>query len=98
MSVTLVVTVTPDPDAMADMKTYLQGVAPLLVNGGGTLVHRGKITKALEGNINFGMLLVMDFQTEEAIDNIFNSREYKKLIPFRDKGFKQVDIVTSLAL
>ena len=44
------------------------------------------------------MLLVMNFQTEEAIDKIFNSQEYKKLIPFRDKGFKQVDIVTSLAL
>lgn len=98
MSITLVVTVTPNPDAMEDMKAYLGGVAPLLINGGGTLLHRGKITKALEGGVNFGMLLVMNFETEEAIEKIFKSQEYKKLIPFRDKGFKQVDIVTSVAL
>ncbi len=95
MPVTLVVTATPNSEATEDMRAYTAGAAPLLIKGGGELVFRGKTSKAIKGSANFGMLLVMNFESEEVIEGIFSSAEYKALIPKREKGFKQMDIIIS---
>lgn len=95
---TLVVTATPNPEAMQDMQTYLQEVAPLLMKKGGKLVYRGKTTKAIKGNLDFAMLMVMSFESEQEIQAVFESPEYAQLIPFRDRGFKSVDILISSSL
>ena len=44
------------------------------------------------GDVNFGMILVMSFKSKEVIESTFESEEYKALVPFRDKGFKKMDI------
>ncbi len=54
--------------------------------------------KPIEGSVTFGMLLVMHFASTEVIERLFDSSEYTELIPFRDKGFKKMDIVISSAL
>ncbi len=95
---TLVVTAIPNPDAMEDMQTYLSRVLPILKSHGGQIVFRGKTIKSIEGSITFGMLLVMHFESVEVIENIFGASEYTELIPFRDKGFKKIDIIISSAL
>jgi len=92
---TLVVTAIPNPDHMEAMQAYLSGVVPILLKNGGQLKYRGKITGAIKGNANFGMLLVMNFESEEKIIEIFDSSEYGELIPYRDKGFKVMDILIS---
>ncbi|NOZ08699.1 MAG: DUF1330 domain-containing protein [FCB group bacterium] len=95
---TLVVTAIPNPEAMDDMQTYLKRVGPILMSHGGSMVYRGKTNKALAGNVTFGMLLVMNFDSTETIENLFASPEYQELIPYRNKGFKKIDIVISSAL
>ncbi|MFT5506105.1 MAG: hypothetical protein ACI845_002723 [Gammaproteobacteria bacterium] len=80
------------------MQTYLKGVLPILVAHGGSLVFRGKTNKAILGEITFGMLLVMDFDSTETIEKLFESAEYKAIIPKRDRGFKKMDIAISSAL
>jgi uncharacterized protein (DUF1330 family) len=95
MPVTLVVTATPNSEATADIQAYTTGAAPLLIKGGGELVFRGKTSKAIKGNANFAMLLVMNFASEEIIEEIFASAEYKALIPHRERAFKQMDIIIS---
>jgi uncharacterized protein (DUF1330 family) len=98
MQATLVVTATPNPNAMEEMQTYLTRVIPILKNHGGQIVFRGKTIKPIEGSINFGMLLVIHFESVEIIERIFETSEYTELIPFRDKGFKKMDMVISSAL
>ncbi|MDX8409434.1 MAG: DUF1330 domain-containing protein [Mariprofundales bacterium] len=95
---TLVVTAIPNPEAMGDMQTYLTRVGPLLMSHGGSMIYRGKTNKAVVGDVTFGMLLVMGFDSVETIEKLFATPEYKELIPYRNKGFKKMDVVISSAL
>ena len=94
---TLVVTATPNPNEMESVQSYLQGVMPLLTGAGGQLVKRLKVENPIHGNPN-GMVLVMDFNSDEAVTGLFESEEYAKLVPMRDKGFKEMNIMLTHAL
>ena len=88
---TLVVTAVPNPNEMASVQEYLQGVLPLLVGAGGTLVKRLKTDKVVEGNRS-GMTLVMDFDSKHAVTEMFESDDYAALVPVRDRGFAEMNI------
>jgi uncharacterized protein (DUF1330 family) len=89
---TLVVTGTPNPNEMEAVQGYLQGVLPLLMGAGGKLVKRLKVDEVIDGNPS-GMVLVMDFDSGEAITAFFESDEYAALIPVRDQGFAEMNIL-----
>ena len=88
---TLVVTAVPNPNEMASVQEYLQGVLPLLIGAGGELVKRLKVDKVIHGKPS-GMVLVMDFNSMDAITRMFDSEDYAALIPVRDKGFSEMNI------
>lgn len=94
MSATLVVTGTPNPSEMESVQAYLQGVMPLLMGAGGTLVKRLKVAKVVNGRPS-GMALVMDFPSEEAVTELFASDAYGELIENRDKGFTDMNILVA---
>jgi uncharacterized protein (DUF1330 family) len=89
---TLVVTATPNPNEMESVQAYLQGVMPLLMGAGGKLVKRLKVGKVINDNPS-GMVLVMDFDSDETITALFESDEYAALIPVRDQGFAEMNIL-----
>ena len=89
---TLVVTAVPNPNEMESVQAYLQNVMPLLLGAGGKLVKRLKAGKLINGKPS-GMVLVMDFDSDEAITALFESDEYASLIPMRDKGFTEMNIL-----
>ena len=89
---TLVVTAVPNPNAMDSVQEYLQAVLPLFKRAGGTLVKRLKLDKVILGNPS-GMVLVMDFDSAAAITAMFESDEYAALIPMRDRGFAEMNIL-----
>ena len=89
---TLVVTAVPNPSEMASVQEYLHGVLPLLMGAGGTLVRRLKTNKVVNGR-PAGMVLVMDFDSADAVDALFESDDYGALIPARDKGFSEMNIL-----
>jgi uncharacterized protein (DUF1330 family) len=90
----LVVTATPNPDEMPSVQTYLMAVMPLLLQAGGNLVKKQRVTNIIHGR-PAGMVLVMDFESADAIESIFNSDAYGDLIPVRDKGFIEMNILIS---
>lgn len=94
---TLVVTATPNPAEMASLQAYLQGVMPLLIGAGGKLIKRLQVSQVVHGNPS-GMAMVMDFESQEAIAGIFETEEYKALVPARDKGFKEMNILITQEL
>ena len=89
---TLVVTATPNPNEMESVQDYLKGVLPLLMGAGGKPVKRLKVNEVIRGNAS-GMVLVMDFDSDEAITALFESEEYAALVPVRDQGFKEMNIL-----
>ena len=89
---TLVVTAIPKPDEMEAVQQYLQAVMPLFQGAGGKLVKRLKLDKVLLGNPS-GMVLVMDFNSAESVSAMFESDEYTALIPTRERGFTEMNIL-----
>jgi uncharacterized protein (DUF1330 family) len=88
---TLVVTAVPNPSEMEAMQAYLQGVTPLLMAAGGTLVKRVKVSQVVTGEPT-GLVMAMDFATAGAVTTVFASDEYAALLPFRDRGFASINI------
>lgn len=91
---TLVVTATPNPAEMGSVQAYLQGVMPLLQQAGGALVKRQKVGSVINGRAS-GMVLVMDFPSQDAVSELFESDAYAALIPARDKGFAEMNILVA---
>ena len=89
---TLVVTAAPNPNEMESVQEYLKGVMPLLTAAGGDLVKRLKVADVINGHAS-GMVLVMDFDSADAIKSMFESSEYAALVPVRDRGFAQMNIL-----
>jgi uncharacterized protein (DUF1330 family) len=92
MSTTLVVTGTPNPSEMDAVQSYLKGVMPLLIGAGGTLVKRLKVAKVVNGRPS-GMVLVMDFPSEQDVEELFASDAYEALVETRDKGFSEMNML-----
>ena len=90
---TLLVTAVPNPNDMASVQEYLQGVMPLFTRAGGTLVKRLKVDD-IHGDAS-GMALVMDFDSADAITELFESDDYAELVPVRDRGFTEMDILVA---
>ena len=91
---TLVVTATPNPSEMSSVQAYLKGVMPLLVGAGGALVKRQKVGRVINGQPS-GLVLVMDFDSAEAVTELFASNAYSDLVPVRDKGFTEMNILVA---
>ena len=91
---TLVVTAVPNPNEMESVHAYLQGVMPLFMQAGGNLVKRLKTEAVLNGN-PAGMTLVMDFDSADSITELFESDDYAALVPTRDKGFEEMNILVT---
>jgi len=89
---TLVVTAVPNPSEMEAVQEYLKGVLPLLIGAGGKPVRRLKVDQVIHGNPS-GMVLVMDFDSADAITGMFESEDYAALVPMRDRGFAAMDIL-----
>ena len=89
---TLVVTASPNADEMPSVQSYLQGVMPILVGAGGSLVKRLKVSEVVNGKPS-GMVMVMDFDSIDAAKAAFDTDDYKALIPVRDRGFTEMNIL-----
>jgi uncharacterized protein (DUF1330 family) len=89
---TLVVTAVPNANEMASVQEYLHGVLPLLMGAGGKPVKRLKVDKVIHG-ISSGMVLVMDFDSPDAISGMFESEDYAALVPVRNRGFGEMNIL-----
>jgi len=89
---TLVVTATPNPNEMDSVQEYLKGVLPLFVAAGGKLVKRLKVDRVINGDSS-GMVLVMDFDSAETVTTMFEADSYASLIPVRDRGFLEMNIL-----
>jgi uncharacterized protein (DUF1330 family) len=94
---TLLVTAVPNAEESDAMQEYLQGVMPLLVGAGGELVKRLQVADVINGDPT-GMALVMDFPSTDVITELFESDAYASLVPARDRGFKEMNILIANSL
>ena len=89
---TLVVTAVPNPDEMDAAQEYFGGVMPLLMGAGGTLVKRLQVDRVAHGNPS-GVVMVMDFDSADSVSAMLESDDYAALIPSRERGFTEMNIL-----
>lgn len=95
---TIVVTAVFNPEQMLEAQQYMQRAIPLLINGGGEVICRVKVDRAVIGDAKYNACLVMDFPSASAVDEVFKSEAYAKIIPLREAGFKSMDIVVASSM
>ncbi len=88
----LIATGIVNPDEMEAFEYYTSHALVLLKGAGGKLMGRYKVARNLVGEDPLSGVLVMEFPDDPSITGVFESEEYKKLIPFRDKAFKKIDV------
>ncbi len=89
---TLIVTSNPNSEHQEALNEYVKGVMPLLLDLGGVVIKRSFVTDTYYGSKYFTFLLIMDFPSKKSLLKMFESDDYKSLIPLREKGFKTIDI------
>ena len=90
---TMIVTAKPNPDHNEAAQAYLSQALPMLINAGGTILKRVRVSKAVVGNQTFAASLVMEFPSAEAIEAVFASGAYAAIAPYREEGFEFMNIV-----
>ena len=90
---TLVLTATPAEGQGEAVGPLLQAGQDLLVAGGGRPVKRLRVTDTVAGPTGTGLVLVMDFDSVEAINAVLASDEYQAGAPARAKVLSNVQML-----
>ena len=84
MSALLSVTITiKDPEKL---KNYISKVPSTMAPHGAKMLARGKVAKALNGEVAHQMEAVFEFPSEDAIDAWFNSDAYQAIVAIREEA------------
>ena len=86
----LVVTAVPNPNEMESVQVYMEGVLQLLTAAGGEMVVRAQADKPIKGELNFGFLLLMNFESKEIIENILAVKTTKPSFLIEKKVFRRL--------
>jgi len=97
-STTLLVTMVADPDQPEALQQYVQEAVPMFQAAGGQLIKRLQVKATLKGTETFKVATIMDFPDAATIESLFASEAYEKLIPLRDKAFKEITIQIAEAI
>ena len=84
MSALLSVTITvKDPEKL---KSSISKVPTTMAPHGAKMLSRGKVAKALNGEVAHQMEAVFEFPSEDAIDAWFNSDAYQAIVAIREEA------------
>ena len=98
MKANLIVSSTPNPNEKEALEQYVSGAMPLLKAAGGEVVARLAVNAEIAGGSPYKTFLVMSFQDEDQLKELFASEAYGKLIPLREKAFTAIDIKIGAAM
>lgn len=90
--ITFIATSMPNLDEQDALKQYVEGVMPLLFAIGGVVITRSLFSQSFLGDKSYTFLFVMDFPSKQKLLDLLESPAYQALIPFRDKGFTELNI------
>ena len=88
----MIVNAVINPDEKDAFAYYSEKSAPLFKEAGATPVVKYKVAKTIIGTKKLQIVAIMEFPSSEAITNVFESEDYKSLLPYRDKAFVELDV------
>ncbi len=89
--ITFKVTATIIANAEEALSKYLKGVDKLYKKVKVEKIEIYKVSTTLLGDNTPNFSAVVTFPNMESVSKVFNSDEYKKLIPYREKAFSKIE-------
>ncbi|KPP88639.1 MAG: hypothetical protein HLUCCA08_17785 [Rhodobacteraceae bacterium HLUCCA08] len=87
MTATVIALVTLREDQQLALSEYLRVTEPLLKKAGGRVVKRFEINEVIVGHRPARSVVIVEYPDRAAVDSVFESPEYKGIIPVRDIAF-----------
>lgn len=93
--VNLTIVATLNPNGKEELSHYLERVGVLYKKVDAKPVNKFKITKPLIGNYKPSLVSIMEFPNMNSLNDVFESNDYKQLIPYREKAFLKLEAYIS---
>ena len=90
LPVFLHIEVTPNPNEMEALQSYLSQAPRLIQAHGGVPIATYDVERALDDANSPAVFVVVSFPSRDAIDNFFADRAYQAIVPVRDLGFSHL--------
>ena len=74
--------------------TYVTGIRAQYENVGAKTV-RHDVDQMLAGEQQPDFIMVVEFPNPQAVQQLFSSKEYQQLVPYREKAFKKLEVFLS---
>ncbi len=95
MTVTVITLLTVCDDCPSELAAFFQATKPLMDRAGARFVKRFAINEVVVGRRPARTVMIMEYPSRAAVDAVFGSAEYQRVIPIRNQAFLdyQVSIV-----
>ncbi|SHJ28766.1 DUF1330 domain-containing protein [Aquimarina spongiae] len=93
--VIMIVSAQINPNQKEALDGYLEAAAPMFKAAGGTPINKYKIEGQLVGSHPTSLVSIMEFPSQESLLKVFESEDYKFILPLRDKAFLNLDVYIS---
>ncbi|SHG42771.1 DUF1330 domain-containing protein [Cognatishimia maritima] len=92
MPVTVVAMVTFNDDEPLALAEYFRVTGPLLERAGAKITKTFDINEVVVGYRPARKVFIVEYPDKAAVDMVFQSREYKAVIPSRDLAFTEYSV------
>ena len=92
MTVTVLAMVTFAENQASALTRYLEVTTPLLQRANAVVTKMFDLNEAVVGERPAKRMIIVEYPNRAAVDLVFNSDEYKALIPTRDIAFTDYNI------
>lgn len=92
MTVTVVAMVSINDDEPLALAEYFRVTGPLLERAGATIKKTFNINEVVVGHRPAKKVFVVEYPDKAAVDMVFQSQEYKNVIPSRDLAFSEYSV------
>lgn len=92
MTVTVVAMTSINEDEPLALATYLEATMPLLERAGAKIVKRFTVNEVVVGHRPAKTVFIVEYPNKAAVEMVFNSAEYRAIIPARDQAFNEYSV------
>jgi uncharacterized protein (DUF1330 family) len=92
MPVKVIALVTINDDQPRALAAYLEATLPLLEAVGGSIAQRFTVQGQVVGNMPAKSVMIINYPSYEAVQELFESEAYQNIIPTRNLAFKDYSV------
>ncbi len=92
MTVTVIALVTINEHEPLALACYLKVTEPLMKRAKAIIISRFPLSEVVVGSQAAKTLIIVEYPSPEAVNLVFQSDEYKAVIPVRDRAFSSYNI------